>query len=270
MATRTICSLFGAAWLAAGTVAADPGTAPPAPPPLRPLHNTGPAVREPAPLVPVVKPPAPEMPTLTVPAGGQTLYYQKDAKTGVETAAFQQPGTGPSMVPQLPPGAINTKPPDVADIGLHSDQDLYRLIREEAEQVNVPARDNIFKNLPADYVDLSKVPYAPRAFQPAVERVEPNYVCYNRLYFEDKNAERYGWELGVLQPVWSTLKFYKDFIMFPYNFGTRVCQRYETDAGYCLPGDPVPYIIYPVELSATGGLLQAGTTVGLIGIFNGF
>jgi hypothetical protein len=30
-----------------------------------------------------------------------------------------------------------------------------------------------------------------------------------------------------------------------------------------LPGDPTPYLLYPVEFSVTGALFQAGTIVGL-------
>ena len=93
------------------------------------------------------------------------------------------------------------------------------------------------------------------------------FVCYERLYFEDKDSERYGWELGILQPLVSIGKFYSDVLMLPYNFGTRPCQRFEADAGYCLPGDPVPYLLYPVELSLSGALLEAGTAVGLAAIF---
>ena len=97
--------------------------------------------------------------------------------------------------------------------------------------------------------------------------VEPGYVCHERLYFEEPNSERYGWEIGPLQPFVSTGYFVWDLAKLPYNIGTRPCQRFEANAGYCLPGDPVPYLIYPVEASLTGGLLEAGTIVGLYAIF---
>jgi hypothetical protein len=36
-----------------------------------------------------------------------------------------------------------------------------------------------------------------------------------------------------------------------------------------LPGDPVPLLIYPPELSLTGTVMEAGTIVALFAIFPG-
>ena len=47
------------------------------------------------------------------------------------------------------------------------------------------------------------------------------------------------------------------------DFAARPCQRYDTNYGKCLPGDPVPYLLYPTELSLTGGLTEAGVIVAL-------
>ena len=38
--------------------------------------------------------------------------------------------------------------------------------------------------------------------------VEPNYVCYGRLLFEQPNFERYGWDLGPASVALSTGKFF--------------------------------------------------------------
>src|SRR5947209_8616115 len=208
-------------------------------------------------------------PPVLRPVAGQTYYYEKDPS--VRPALLQAPEQGKVAAPQpesatLPRSATNTTPPLIGEIGLRSEADLRREIDAEVVQGN---QSDIFRRFPTGYEPLTKDPYQPRAFAPAVEQVEPFYVCYGRLYFENKNTDRYGWELGILQPMVSTLVFYKDYLMFPYNYGTRVCQRWEADAGYCLPGDPVPYLIYPVELSLTGLTLEAGTAVGLAAIFNG-
>jgi hypothetical protein len=108
-----------------------------------------------------------------------------------------------------------------------------------------------------------------RTFPPAQEVVEPYYVCYNRLLFEERNSERYGWDLGFIQPFVSAGAFYWDVVALPYHLGTEPCRHYECGAGYCLPGDPVPYLLYPPELSLTGTVLEAGTIVALFGIFPG-
>jgi hypothetical protein len=206
----------------------------------------------------------------------KTLIYQKDAAKpaapppAVTAPVVYQlpaaPATAP--VPTLPSGALRTQPPGINDIGLQSDEDLKRTIIIEADK-QYGQTDNIYKNFPKTYYDdepRMKEAYVARTFAPSALRVEPTYVCYDRLYFEDKNSDRFGWEFGPLQPLVSAGNFYANLLSLPYHYGTRPCQRFETDAGYCLPGDPVPYLIYPVELSLTGGLLEAGTVVGLYAI----
>ena len=89
------------------------------------------------------------------------------------------------------------------------------------------------------------------------EQAEPAYVCFKRLLFEEKNAERYGWDLGVIHPFVSTAAFYWDVATLPYHLFTAPCRKFECSAGYCLPGDPVPYLLYPPEWSLTGLTAEA-------------
>ena len=100
-------------------------------------------------------------------------------------------------------------------------------------------------------------------------QVEPNYVCYGRLLFEAKNFDRYGWDLGLVTPVVSAGMFYFDVATLPYHLFTDPCRHCECSAGYCLPGDPVPYLIYPPHWSLTGAMFEAGTIVALYAIFPG-
>jgi hypothetical protein len=97
--------------------------------------------------------------------------------------------------------------------------------------------------------------------------VEPNYLCYDRLYFEQKNGERYGWDLGWIDPVVATLAFYRDVALIPYNFAQDPCRKHECNAGYCLPGDPVPYLLYPPGFSVPGTVAEAGVIFALFAIF---
>ena len=235
----------------------------------------GPDLRQPPSLVPVVKPPATASAPTPVQPPAQTFYYQKDAAAIAETVAHQvpeQPKVGTPVPPTatLPKSAINVTPPLVGQIRVWNEAELRQDIEAEVKRDN---ESEIFAKFPTDYEPMAKGPegqplaYTRRSYPPSVEQVEPMFVCYGRLYFEDKNSERYGWELGILQPVISAGIFYGDILKFPYNVGTRPCQKFEADAGYCLPGDPVPYLIYPIELSLTGGLLEAGTFVGLSAIF---
>jgi hypothetical protein len=116
---------------------------------------------------------------------------------------------------------------------------------------------------------LSTDRYVARLFPPMTETVEPNYVCHGRLYFEDKNSERYGWDLGFIQPFVSAGVFFWDVAWLPYHMATDPCRKYECSSGYCLPGDPVPYLIYPPTYSVTGAMAEIGTIVALAWIFPG-
>jgi len=110
-------------------------------------------------------------------------------------------------------------------------------------------------------------PFVHRDWPPQSAMVEPNFVCYRPLYFEDKNAERNGWDFRIFQPLVSTGKFYLDLLTLPYQMGTQPPCSCEFNTGYVLPGDPVPYMIYLPPPSLAGAALQAGTVLGGIAIF---
>jgi hypothetical protein len=114
---------------------------------------------------------------------------------------------------------------------------------------------------------LSTEKYVARSWAQSDMIVEPNYVCYGRLFFEDKNSERYGWDLGFIQPFVSAGLFYADLALLPYHCGTDPCRKCECSAGYCLPGDPVPYLCYPPDLSVTGVFAEAAAIGTLFAIF---
>jgi hypothetical protein len=114
---------------------------------------------------------------------------------------------------------------------------------------------------------LTQEAYQGRHWPPMVEHVEPHYLCYGRLFFEQPNSERFGWSVGVLQPLVSALHFYTDVFLLPYHLGTRPCDPFECSAGRCLPGDPVPLLWYPPQLSVTGLAAQTGAVAAGFFIF---
>jgi hypothetical protein len=114
---------------------------------------------------------------------------------------------------------------------------------------------------------LSKEPYYGRRWAPGQMIVEPNYLCYKRLLFEQKNMERYDWDLGPLGVMISPALFYADIVTLPYHLATDPFRKCECNTGYCLPGDPVPLLLYPPDLSVTGTLAEAATVAALIAIF---
>ncbi len=162
---------------------------------------------------------------------------------------------------------IQLEPPGPAGLfgSRDSESGLQERMRQEARDQKIAPERIYFPEEPV----LSTQAYASRKFPPMMETVEPNYVCYGRLLFEEKNSERYGWDLGFIQPFVSGGKFFFDVAALPYHIWTAPCRRYECSAGYCLPGNPVPYLWYPQELSLTGSVMEAGTVIALIAMFPG-
>jgi hypothetical protein len=105
--------------------------------------------------------------------------------------------------------------------------------------------------------------YPARTWEPLLEIVEPAYLCYGRLYFEQINAERYGWAFGPLHPLISAGIFYLDVATLPYHAATDPLRRYECNSGYALPGDRVPLLLYRPDLNVPGVLAEA-TAIGLL------
>jgi hypothetical protein len=135
-------------------------------------------------------------------------------------------------------------------------------MRQEARERPIPERITF----PEEPI-ISKDKYAGRKFPTNNLRVEPHYVCYGRLYFEDKNSERYGWDLGVIQPFVSAGGFFWDLATLPYHLGSDPCRWFDSSAGLCLPGDPVPYLLYPPELSTSGAVTEVATAFLFLAIF---
>jgi hypothetical protein len=109
------------------------------------------------------------------------------------------------------------------------------------------------------------VAYVPKTvnYPPGKTFYEPSYVIHRRLHFEEKNAERYGWDFGFAQPFISTLYFYKDALLWPNSLGSGLVTGFwDTGAGKCLPGSPTPYLLYPPGLTVTGMLFEGGIITG--------
>jgi hypothetical protein len=153
--------------------------------------------------------------------------------------------------------------PDPARVfRLESEPTLFkRMARESRLGYNILGLkyETQFPVYPPEPKEVSLV----RRWAPLTELAEPGYVCYRRLYFEQINLERYGWDFCLLTPFLSLGAFYFDLVALPYHAGEDLFRRYECNTGYPLPGDPVPFMIYKPEWSWTGAAAEA-TAVGLI------
>lgn len=99
------------------------------------------------------------------------------------------------------------------------------------------------------------VAYVPKTgeYPPARAYFASLHLMHRRLHFEDKNTERYGWDLGWIQPLVSTMVFYRDVLLWPYSLGAGCASGFwDTNVGKCLPGSPTPYFLYPPGLTVTG------------------
>lgn len=220
---------------------------------------------------PTVAPPAQvAVPPVTVPAPSPAAPAWRPAVTSrsnsfIRPVAFQQPGAGDprGQAEDTQDYQISLEPPGPQRLfRLESEQALRERMRQEARQRPTPDRI-VFPDEPI----LTKEPYMGRHFPPAAEIVEPSYLCHRRLYFEDKNAERYGWDLGIIQPLVSAGYFYKDLALLPYHVMTAPCRRFECNAGLPLPGEPVPYMLYPEEMSVSGAAAETGVIFLLLAAF---
>jgi hypothetical protein len=166
----------------------------------------------------------------------------------------------PTRVPG--PASIVTAPDPQRVFRLEGEPVLMeRMARESKEGIN-PLKLR-YEFVPPPYPTTPPPPFVPRFWEPMTERVEPAYLCYGRLQFEQLNSERYGWSLGPLHPVISAGIFFFDVAALPYNAATDPLRCYECNTGYLLPGTPVPLLLYLPQPSLTGALAEAAA-IGLI------
>jgi hypothetical protein len=97
---------------------------------------------------------------------------------------------------------------------------------------------------------------------PAVGGLE---MCYQPLYFQELNAERYGRSWGILQPAVSVANFYGRIPLLPYMAVSRPARRCTNHAHWALPGYRIPgREPHPLVISPAGGAAQTAALFGLI------
>lgn len=121
---------------------------------------------------------------------------------------------------------------------LESEVELFDRIRTERRSIRLP-----MQLPPIDDRTPTRVP-TQRLWSTLTAVAEPGYLCYRRHSFEQRNFERYGWDLGVLTPPISAARFYADVLLLPVYWTLDPCRWYECSSGMCLPGDPTPLMWY--------------------------
>ena len=109
------------------------------------------------------------------------------------SAALAQEVPQPGKKPDL-----YLTPPDRQRVfRLESEGMLTERMAREAPQGLNPLGLRYELILPS-YPPVPPPEYVARPWEPQTEVVEPAYLCYGRLYFEQINSERYGWSFGPL------------------------------------------------------------------------
>jgi hypothetical protein len=160
---------------------------------------------------------------------------------------------------------IQLEPPGLERLQrLDSDAKLQERIRQETKERGERDEVIMFPESPI----LSRDVYYGRGnvWPQRTLVVEPNYVIHGRLCFQDLNAERYGWDLGMVHPFVSTAKFWYDLAFLPMTFVNDPFGR-EANTGYGLPGDPVPFLLYPPEVTLKGSITELAVVLALVAIF---
>ena len=131
--------------------------------------------------------------------------------------------------------------------------EVFRLESERHLRERAQAEAKAAGKRPLPYPTEPTLPLVARpgpSGTPMVARIEPTSLCYERLIFEEKNSERYGWDLGPVGTLISPADFYWKVLTAPLARLVDPCRSFEANAGYYLPGDPVPYVL---RLPCSGG-----------------
>ncbi|CAN5271638.1 hypothetical protein BH11PLA2_BH11PLA2_12620 [soil metagenome] len=267
-------------------------------PQLAPLPPLSPRMElPPLPELPSAPAPQPKMtrvPAQPIPVQQQPVLVRPVARQVPPTPPVEQPKPLPApMATPMPAPPKSTTPqllgPDgkpltAADVipglagtlgGLPNQQDLFRLqsdadldarilkeIREKpTENKNMKPGDDKFPVLKP--MVPAGVAYAPRAYPPSQIRLEPAYVIHRRLFFEEMNSERAGWDAGVAQSVFSSAYFFRDVLLWPSRVTSHMKECYDASSGKCRPGDPTPYYYYPHGVTWFGALVGGTLYTGI-------
>jgi hypothetical protein len=144
-----------------------------------------------------------------------------------------------------------------------------RPLHEVGVDVSLPAGGP----MPHDYALEHGVAAAPvhqaavRGWPCAAKQWSATNSVHRPLYFEQVNAERYGYGCApCLQPVASTAHFFASAVALPYQMAADCPRSCVYTLGHYRPGDCVPRQWHYWPCSVKGGVVQAATVVGLVAL----
>ena len=202
----------------------------------------------------------PETPPPAFPEPARTVVVQPEEKE-------KQPDPKPKTA-ELPP-EVTKLPPREAIFTIYDDVKLERIIYASIAEQLKKTPEEVQKQSPFPVLKPAVpagTPYVAKTVNMPPKQVvyEAGFVIHRRMHFEEKNSERYGWDLGLATPFVSTASFYKNILLWPSSLATSlVVGGTDTNMGKCLPGSPTPYYLYPQGLTITGGVAEGLVITGL-------
>jgi hypothetical protein len=117
-------------------------------------------------------------------------------------------------------------------------------------------------------ISLSEQPWQPRTFAPSIYAWQASNICYNPLYYEDVQLERYGhsWPFFV-QPFVSIGRMSIQAAGWPYFAVIDPPHSSVYPLGFYRPGECAPKLIYQLPLNLEAGLVEAGAITGVYFLF---
>lgn len=219
-------------------------------------------VQDPTPITPNF---VPAHKKATLPAVVPAVYTPptREAPERIAAASFQP---GPNLPIPRAPGAVEEGIEPYVRVDLPGPQ---RLFMRDSEKQFFDRIANEMKKQPGgaraifpEEPVISKQPYRPRVMGSHVVFVEPGYVVHGRLFFEQPNFERAGYDFGVLQPAICMGVYYYDLLALPYHACSDLRHPWESSVGKCLPGDPAPLVVTRERFSVTGLIGQTSVIMG--------
>jgi hypothetical protein len=204
--------------------------------------------------------------------------------TQIEAAdppAILEPEALPELLPISPPRAelnplaISAQQPETGQLGT---QQRIKSIRQisldirppqlvnDQQQIMLPPLDEAATALPlmAQQQPFTRGDLAQSGYhwQPTPEGL---VFCYQPLYFQEVNVERYGRSFGMFQPVVSVVSFYGRVPLLPYMAFARPARRCTCPPHWALPGYRIPeWERHELVPSVAGGAAEAAAIAGLI------
>jgi hypothetical protein len=128
-------------------------------------------------------------------------------------------------------------------------------------------RDGRILDCPKE-ITLSDAQWQPRTYAPSVYAWQASNICYNPLYFEDVQLERYGhsWPFFI-QPFVSMGRMTVQTAGLPYQMVIDPPHSGVYPLGFYRPGECSPKLIYQIPLNLEAGLAEAGAITGVYFLF---